>query len=127
VHGNRYADLLETVLDAALLGTRYFAAGESFLRPAEYRLAFRELGLSIGLEGLGMIEDAVAKRPDRSVDARRLLEPVASLKRLAALGDRLEAFWSDSANQEACTWTEHKEINMVMLATSLAPGEFLRV
>lgn len=33
----------------------------------------------------------------------------------------------DGRNQEAGCWTEHREINMVMLGTSLAPEEFLGI
>jgi hypothetical protein len=30
----------------------------------------------------------------------------------------------DGKNREASTWIEHREINMVMFATSLAPNGF---
>jgi len=35
------------------------------------------------------------------------------------------AYWLEGRNREAETWREHREINMVMLATSLAPNGFL--
>jgi hypothetical protein len=41
--------LLEAVLEAALIGMEAFVKGEMLDHPAERRLAFRELGLSIGL------------------------------------------------------------------------------
>jgi hypothetical protein len=43
------------------------------------------------------------------------------------LADAIEQFWMDTRNRESGTWTGHREINMVMLATSLAPGEFLSI
>jgi hypothetical protein len=39
----------------------------------------------------------------------------------------IERFWMDDKNRGASTWTDHREINMVMLATSLAPGRFLAI
>jgi hypothetical protein len=43
------------------------------------------------------------------------------------LKEKIEQFWLDDKNREAFTWTEHREINMVMLATSLAPDGFLGI
>jgi hypothetical protein len=43
------------------------------------------------------------------------------------LRKKIEQFWMDGKNRGASTWIEHREINMVMLATSLAPGGFLRI
>ena len=40
------------------------------------------------------------------------------------LRETIEHFWMDDKNRQAGTWTEHREINMVMLATSLAPEDF---
>jgi hypothetical protein len=43
------------------------------------------------------------------------------------LKERIEQFWIDNKNRQASTWIEHREINMVMLATSLAPSRFLMI
>ena len=43
------------------------------------------------------------------------------------LGEIIEQFWMDNKNRQAKTWIEHREINMVMLATSLAPDRFLTI
>jgi hypothetical protein len=40
---------------------------------------------------------------------------------------RIEQFWIDDKNRQASTWIEHREINMVMLATSLPPSRFLMI
>ena len=45
-------DLLDTVVQSALLGMKSFAKGGELEYPADYRLAFRELGLSIGLSAV---------------------------------------------------------------------------
>jgi hypothetical protein len=43
------------------------------------------------------------------------------------LGKAIKRFWLDSRNKKARTWIEHREINMVMLATSLEPRAFLMI
>jgi len=41
------------------------------------------------------------------------------------LKETIEAFWLEGKNRESVTWTEHRDINTVMLATSLGPDGFL--
>jgi hypothetical protein len=50
---------------------------------------------------------------------------VTELKEYGPLAEEIEQYWLDEENQRAGTWTEYREINMVMLATSLAPEGFL--
>jgi len=50
-----------------------------------------------------------------------------SLTRYLPLCEGIEKFWLDPASRENATWQAHREINMVMLATSLAPDGFLVV
>jgi len=64
------------------------------------------LGLAIGLR-------AVARMRDESLAAH------------APVADRIIAFWLGAAHATARTWTEHLDINEVMLATALAPEGFL--
>ena len=45
--------------------------------------------------------------------------------RYQPLAENIETFWLEPANRESGTWQEHRDINMVMLATSLAPDGFL--
>jgi hypothetical protein len=54
---------------------------------------------------------------------RERLELVAPYLPLA---QKIEEFWLDPTSQETGTWNEHREINMVMLGTSLVPEVFLR-
>lgn len=42
-----------------------------------------------------------------------------------SIGEKIEACWLDDKNQASPAWKEHRDINMVMLATSLAPDGFL--
>jgi hypothetical protein len=119
--------LLEEVLAAALVGLE--AAAESgFQRlSVRYRLAFRELGLCIGLKGVQGMSESLQEQAPLFGDSIRSLQPrLQSLTRYLALGSEIENFWVLSTNQETGNWKEHRDINMVMLATSLAPEEFLK-
>jgi hypothetical protein len=98
--------LLEAVIEAAVIGLRAYAARSDARRPAEYRLAFRELGLAIGL----------AAAP--AIDAGRLAS-------FAHLRHEIQAFWVEPPHRRVASWIEHEDINEVMLATSLAPEGFL--
>jgi len=55
--------LLDKVLDAALPGLESFSSGGSLNLPARYRLAFRELGLSIGLKGVRSLQHTMESNP----------------------------------------------------------------
>lgn len=103
-----HVTLLDSLLDAALLGLRHFVAGGSLDEPAHRRLAFRELGLAIGLAGIE-------------------LAGIRKLSRYVPLRTEIEAFWLDPASRRARTWTDHADINDVMLATSLVPAGFLEL
>jgi hypothetical protein len=124
--GFKYESLLETVVGSALLGMDAFTSGNSLGYPAEYRLAFRELGLSIGLNAIENLQKGIEENP--SLFRREsLYRRVEAIRGYVPLRETIEQFWTDSKNRETATWIEHREINMVMLATSLAPGEFLTI
>lgn len=119
--------LLEDILGSALEGLGLYSSNtnidsykDPLSLPAEYRLAFRELGLSIGLHGVKIIMQCLRDNPEvfQSGDTlERLLNKLATHQNL---GDRIEDFWLTEENQQSATWTSHLDINRVMLATSLA-------
>jgi hypothetical protein len=117
--------LLEDLLSASLRGLEPFGGKSAFALPARYRLAFREFGLSIGLKAAERLKYMMEEHPDSFGSPRRLGQKIAALTRYRPLAESIEAFWLEPANREAGTWTEHRDINMVMLATSLAPDGFL--
>ena len=47
--------------------------------------------------------------------------------RYEALAEIIEDFWLDPANRETPAFTDHCDINTVMLATSLAPEGYLNL
>jgi hypothetical protein len=101
------ADLLERLVGAAREGVERWALLGELDRPASRRLGFRELGLAIGLGGAHLYP--------------RLAESSA----YARLGAAIRSFWLDPENRRAATWTAHRDISEVMLATSLVPEGFL--
>ena len=118
-------NLLENVLGSALLGVKAFERSETLAYPAGYRLAFRELGLSIGLAAVEDLEKWIEENPE--LGRSQLKSSVVELMGYVPLRKKIEQFWTDGKNREANTWIEHCEINMVMLATSLAPDGFLMI
>ncbi|MGN6512554.1 MAG: hypothetical protein ACTHKZ_03150, partial [Lysobacteraceae bacterium] len=117
--------LLGLLLAAAAGGLHAWLQQRPLARPGEARLAFRELGLAIGL--------AAAARLWRLLEhdhAPITGQPAvgASLDALIAqvpLARRICAHWSDPAQQATPAWRAHEDINAVMLATSLVPDGYL--
>jgi len=118
------AQLLDRLLQATALGLRQFERGNELRQPARYRLAFRELGLAIGLHALERMHQAAGREADTAT-LPRLRAQLEELMRYLPLRAEIEAFWRDPENQRSESWREHQDINAVMLATSLAPDGFL--
>jgi len=118
-------DLLTALLDAARVGLNACLRRNSLELPADYRLAFRELGLSIGLKAIDRLWRFIERKPDLFRDRQELRARVEALMRYTPLVEIIEGFWLDDGNRQAESWTEHEDINSVMLATSLIPDGFL--
>ena len=117
--------LLETLLDSSLPGLESCMRDNPLKLPAAYRLAFRELGLSIGLHAVEKMRGLAGQSSGPFKKKGPLNSRIESLMQYALLGETIEAFWLERGNREADTWTSHRDINMVMLATSLAPDGYL--
>lgn len=116
-------DLLEHLFTAALAGLKHYARSGELQAPAEYRLAFRELGLAIGLHAVERMGQVAAQNP--AIISPGVRADLEALLRYVPLGEEIESFWRTPAHQGASTWSEHRDINEVMLATRLAPDGFL--
>ncbi|MEN6553378.1 MAG: hypothetical protein ABFC34_10905 [Methanobacterium sp.] len=125
IHGFSYSNLLKTIIDSSLPCLGSFVAGNSLDLPGGYRLAFRELGLSIGLKGVEKLHGLIKENPD--LFNTSMQQRVESFLRYKPTGESIDQFWINDENRKYSSWTDHKDINMVMLATSLAPDEFLRI
>jgi hypothetical protein len=116
---------LASGLAAAADGLEQYSRHEEWTEPAARRLAFRELGLALGLSALELLAREVAE-DRRSVFVGADLQPlIRALAPHAALGQALVSFWLDPEHRRPPSWTEHRDINEVMLATSLVPEGFL--
>jgi len=120
-------DLLETLLDDSLSGLKYYVQNNPLDLPPDYRLAFRELGLAIGLRAIERLEDLVGKHLDRFHKGHPFQSQIHSLTQYRPLGQVIEDFWLGPKIRETEGWKEHGDINTVMLATSLAPDRYLAI
>lgn len=119
--GSRNESVPVRLLDAARVGlvaarSRGLARG-----PVNGRLAFRELGLAIGLHAAERLAAAVGADGEHpGIEAA-----LSRLSGEARLGQEIENTWRRPANRDGPTWRDHRDINEVMLATSLAPEGYL--
>jgi hypothetical protein len=111
-------ELLERIVEAAEVGLAAYAGGQPLAEPASHRLAFRELGLAIGLH-------ALERMPPLPAGPQRVRTRLAGLARFVPLAGRIDDFWCAPSNRQGPTWRAHGDINSAMLATSLAPGGYL--
>jgi hypothetical protein len=125
IEGLEQADLLDVLLGSSLVGLQSYASGDPLKLPAPYRLAFRELGLSIGLHAIEKLLGLVQQTSRDFSMKHRLLSRTESLMQYTPLSDNIETYWFDPSNRQAGEWMAHRDINMVMLATSLAPEGYL--
>jgi hypothetical protein len=116
---------LENILMSTLVSLRSYLTNNPTEYPAEYRLAFRELGLSIGLNGLKIINKCFNEHPE--IFTKDLNEILQRIINFSDIAQTIEEFWIESENQKSPSWRDHRDINTVMLGTSLAPKGFLRI
>jgi hypothetical protein len=103
-------DLLKEIINAYERGVRAFIGHQLLTRPTSQRLAFRELGLAIGLKAIPTILEAKSSHlPQQS------------------LAEEIISAWCSSAQSRDEAWQSHEDINDVMLATALIPDTFLSV
>ncbi len=121
------SELLDILIEAAAVGLNIFNQTNLLSQPPDYRLAFRELGLSIGLKALDSIQELVNEHPIQLITSDKLPKYLNHLTFHAHLANDIETFWLQEKNQNTISWKENQDINSVMLATSLAPNGFLTI
>lgn len=117
-HGEPEQALLGQLLGAAHSSLATFAREQTLGAAANDRLAFRELGLAIGLHGLEHIPDPVGA-------GQVIQQSLAALRSYSPMSRRIEDFWTQAHHRRSMAWTAHEHINDVMLATSLLPDGYL--
>jgi hypothetical protein len=115
--------LLVILLEAALLGLKAFDLDQMNLS-AEHRLAFRELGLSIGLRAFQRLSELIAQNP-LFREEHGLDDLITALRPYERLAETIETFWLQPEHQQGDLWMTNRHINMVMLATSISPAGYL--
>lgn len=121
------SDMLLNLLASSKRGIDIFLNTNTLKHPAEYRLGFRELGLSIGLHGVKKMQTLIKEHPECFTNHAMLQSKLFELASYLPMHNIIEKFWIDPNNQKSSTWSEHLDINSVMLATSLDPECFLSV
>jgi hypothetical protein len=122
---SREDGVLEALLAAALGGLEAYQAAGDLRSPAHHRLAFRELGLAIGLAAVTLMARDAGDAPAGSPTTDRVRGRLTELSRYTRLRAEIEAFWLPAERRRERTWLDHEDINDVMLATTLVPEGFL--
>jgi hypothetical protein len=118
-------DLLHELLAAALMSLSHYAQHTGLDESAASRLAFRELGLSIGLHTIDVIARDLQAGSSLFSHAFKLTRLLNALRLYVPLAPIIESFWLDAESQQAPSWSAHRNINQVMLAASLLPEGYL--
>jgi hypothetical protein len=114
-HGPGDHRLFEEITNACEECIRAFLASRFLTRPASHRLAFRELGLAIGLKAVPTIlEPSKNHRLPKGRHSQSLAEEIITA-------------WLPCAQAPDELWHAHQDINDVMLVTALMPNTFLSV
>ena len=119
--------LLGLVVAAAANGLARCLARQPFARPPAERLAFRELGLAIGLQAVPRLW-RVLERDAASLDAQPALRmAMDTLVGQVPLARTLVDTWREVQRAPVASWRSHEDINAVMLATALVPDGYLEL
>jgi hypothetical protein len=119
------ARLLEEILEGCRCGLMALLADRQLQRPLSYRLAFRELGLAIGLRALPMVACSISRNGIASRPVSR--QTIDVLLRYELLSQEIINTWLPYAQDRNENWRAHEDINDVMLATALIPDMFLSI
>lgn len=115
---------LDRVLLDAVRSLDAFASSREIERPMQGRLAFREVGLAIGLHAVEGLRTAILRAHSRfgsPGDVERRLGSVQAILEHLDLRGEIERCWLDPSAQAMPVWRSHEDINSVMLAASLVP------
>jgi len=113
-----YDRLVERLLVDIDRGLEAFDRSGALFTAIDRRLAFRELGLAIGLQSIGGL-CATARCSTALVAA--IAPRIDALARYVPLGERIERAWLEPSAQATEGWQSHVDINEVMLAACLLP------
>jgi hypothetical protein len=81
------------------------------------------LVLSIGLKAFKKLQELIKLKRRFFPKKHPVHRHIESLNQFSPFSETIETFWLE--HMQAKTWLDHRDINMVMLATSLAPDGYL--
>lgn len=119
------ARLLERLLESSALGLDAFARSRHLEEPVESRAPDRELALTIGLHAIRPMSDLLDRA--RRHGLRRSARIASGSRAFVPLSAAIERCWLEEWSRASAWWRPRRDLNDVMLATSLAPGTYLSV
>jgi hypothetical protein len=117
--------LILGLLKSSQIGLETYLKRKPLQLSADCRLAFRELGLSLGLHAIERVWDLICEESDLFDEEQGLYLVIEKMLQNLPLIQEIEGFWVEPTNRQTGSWTENLDINMVMLATTLAPEGYL--
>jgi len=127
LHHMDESDRLKSMLRDIEYSLRAFVAKNQLSLPAEYRLAFRELGLAIGLSAISKITKRITQSKGDTFNDEQVTNLLKNLAGFTHVLIFIEDFWLEPAHRLTHNWSQHADINNVMLATALAPDGYLQL
>ncbi|HXX06585.1 MAG TPA: hypothetical protein VEJ43_00770 [Pseudolabrys sp.] len=118
-------ELFETLLDGCSHGLNRFVRARPLAEPASNRLAFRELGLAIGLKAVPSIRHRITEHGTHFENRTNLRRAINLIETHASMSDEIIGAWLPHAEDQDKNWRRHQDINEVMLSTALVPNTFL--
>jgi hypothetical protein len=125
-HPTQYIELAD-LLAAIEKSLQIFVIHSPLQQHAQHRLAFRELGLSIGLQTIHKMQQWLEHNPGYFAQQSLLEGRLAKLSVFERIHTNIENFWLNPEHHIQASWQDHIDINSVMLATSLMPDSYLQL
>lgn len=113
--------ILQRVIHAAKASVREVRTERLLELPADRRLAFREIGLAIGLAAL----ERLTGLPGVETFGQPAVAQLDELRQALPMRDAITGFWLEPGHRRVASWLEHEDINTVMLATAVGPTGYL--
>jgi hypothetical protein len=119
--------LLDILLNDIIISIKAYINENSLGLPASYRLAFRELGLAIGLQAINLMLEVIQQYPTKFKGVNRINTLLEQLNPYIPIYQQINNFWLQKTPQNTQSWVDHEDINSVMLASSLSPQSYLTI
>jgi hypothetical protein len=108
------SDLLQILIDSSLPGLESYARMNPWNLPARYRLAFRELGLSIGLRAVERLQGLIEESPGLFKEKLPLNSRMERLRSYTQWGEKIEKFWLEEKRGQPDSWINPTTIHKVI-------------